>query len=229
MVKKSQDQNTQSSKKKKLYSKHVQMLFLLFGFSLTVFGFVQLFDRYSAVTGDPILPSTSEVVTVDDEEPDEAKPDVAQYSVPADQPRRILLPSINTEGIIQKVGITAENAVAVPSNIHFAGWYTGSVKPGEPGLSIVDGHVSGRFADGVFKELKNLATGDMFSVEFGDLSIIKFQVMEVRTLPESESAAYLFERREGIEAQLNLITCGGNFDRQNVTFEDRVIVVAKRV
>jgi LPXTG-site transpeptidase (sortase) family protein len=229
MAKKSQDKDSQLSTKSKIHSKHVRMLFLIFGFSLTVFGFVQLFDRYSTVTGNPILPNASEVVVVDDEEPDEAKPDVAQYSVPADQPRRILIPSINTEGIIQKVGLTSENAVAVPSNIHFAGWYTGSVKPGEPGLSIIDGHVSGRFADGIFKDLSKLKLGDSFSIEFGDLRSITFQVVDVKTLPESESANLLFDKRQDIESQLNLITCGGNYDKQAETFEDRVIVVAKRV
>jgi LPXTG-site transpeptidase (sortase) family protein len=160
---------------------------------------------------------------------DMSKNTIRFYTVPADQPRRIVLPTIAAEGIIQKVSLTPERAIAVPSNINYAGWYAPSVKPGEAGLSIIDGHVSGKYADGIFKNIHKLRVGDEFSVEYGDLSKVNFQVVEVTSLPEAESLSYLLKKRDDISKQLNLITCGGKYNKQTSTYEDRVIVVSKQI
>jgi LPXTG-site transpeptidase (sortase) family protein len=137
------------------------------------------------------------------------------------------LSTIGASGIVQKIGLTSTNAISVPTNIHFAGWYTGSVKPGELGLSIIDGHVLGRYNDGIFKDLSKLKVGDVYEVEYGDKSTRNFTVVEVKTVSEDKAAAYLLTQRDDIDRQLNLITCGGKFDRANQTFDHRVIVVSR--
>lgn len=206
-----------------------RLVLLLCSILLFIYAFVQLKERHAAVSSVPRLPSATDVIRTDIGEPEESKPETRDYSVSADQPRRILLPTIVAEGIIQKVALTADHAIAVPSNVNFAGWYTESAKPGEQGLSIIDGHVSGRYTDGVFKNIHKLRAGDNFSVEYGDLRLVNFEVIEVKSLPESESLSYLLEKRQAIDGQLNLITCGGKFNKQTSTFADRVIVVAKRI
>ena len=193
---------------------------------LITYGASSLFERHNAVNGPTPVIETEAVVVSDTNEPSEVKP-VDDYTVAADMPRRIILPSLDTEGFIQQVGTTEDNAIAVPSNIHVAGWYVESEKPGEAGLSIIDGHVSGKYNDGVFKRLGKFRSGDQFSVEYGDLTTRNFEVVETKTLPEEESAAFLFERNDNINNQLNLITCGGPFDSQTDSYADRVIVVAR--
>ena len=174
-------------------------------------------------------PSTT-VVAEDVQEPEEKKPDTTQeYSVPAGQPRRIIIPSIKTDGFIQKVGLTSQNAVAVPNNIHVAGWYINSVVPGAKGLSIIDGHVSGKYENAIFYNLKKLKKGDTFQIEFGDKSLKTFEIVETKQLPESESAEFLFKKNKDIKEQLNLITCGGNFSKDSQQFADRVVIVSKLV
>lgn len=209
--------------------KFVSVFLILCSLALFLYAFTQLKQRHEAVSTKPQLPNASDVVNTNISEPEESKPNTEQYTVPADQPRRIVLPTIAAEGIIQKVSLTPERAIAVPSNINYAGWYAPSVKPGEAGLSIIDGHVSGKYADGIFKNIHKLRVGDEFSVEYGDLSKVNFQVVEVTSLPEAESLSYLLKKRDDISKQLNLITCGGKYNKQTSTYEDRVIVVSKQI
>ena len=200
---------------------------LLLSFGLIGIAASQLLKRHTATTGTAPLPDASITITEDTSEPDEAAIPTDDYQVPADQPRLIKIPAIAVSGPIQKVGITKDNSISVPSNITFAGWYTGSVKPGETGLSIIDGHVSGKYADGIFKHLANLKVGDTFIVEYGDKTQKNFEVIDIKTLPESDSIAFLLAKRDDVERQLNLITCGGKFNRDTQRYNDRTIVVAK--
>jgi LPXTG-site transpeptidase (sortase) family protein len=191
-----------------------------------------LVERYHHTHAVAPPPQTSTTITEDIAAPSESKvsqSDADAYTVPADQPRSIALPSIGASGLVQRIGLTKDHAVAVPSNVAFAGWYTLGVKPGESGLSIIDGHVSGKYSDGIFKKLKQLKAKDQLSVEFGDKSKRTFEVVSVATFPEDKAAAYLFEKQSNIDKQLNLITCGGAFNRATQHYEDRVIVVTKLV
>lgn len=194
---------------------------------LIALGGWQLVSRWQATTGVSHAPDPQSVITQDIPEPAESKPVESEYVVPANQPRRIVLDRINASGLIQKVGITSGNAIATPTNINFAGWYVNSVKPGDPGLSIIDGHVSGKYSDAIFKNLRNLQPQDTFSVEFGDKSTRTFTVLLVKTVAEHEAAAALLAKSAEIDNQLNLITCAGAFNSATQSFADRVIVVAK--
>ena len=72
--------------------------------------------------------------------------------------RRLLLQVISIDAYLQNVGVDQNNQIAVPNNIHIAGWFVDSVRPGENGLSVIDGHVDGRVAnEGVLRTLKNYA------------------------------------------------------------------------
>lgn len=177
------------------------------------------------------MPDSSQTITYDTPTPDEKKPDIEDetYVVAADLPRRITMDSVGINGFIQKVGVNDQNAMSVPTNIHVGGWFTDSVKPGEKGLSIIDGHVNGAYSGGIFVSLQRVAVGARFSIEFGDLTTKTFEVVSVQQVPEASSAELLFTKDTSIEAQLSLITCGGAFDSSSRTYEDRVIVKSKLI
>jgi len=220
--------STGEVRKRTKLQKNARILIIL-GLLLTSVGVVRLWQNTAPTIGEASPPGTR-VITEDLDEPDELKPvAIEEYVVPADQPRRILIPKLSIDGYIQKVGTTSDDSVAVPTNIHYAGWYTDSVLPGQEGLSIIDGHVSGRYSAAIFERLNELQPGDTFEVEFGDLSKTQFEVITNSQLPESESAAHLFKRDGEIESQLNLITCGGNYDRESESFRDRVIITSKKI
>lgn len=174
------------------------------------------------------VPAGHTVATESTDRPSE-QPVPDNYSVPADKPLSIQLPSIKTEGFIQQVGIDKNNQMVVPSNVHMAGWYTKGALPGATGLSIIDGHVQGLYARGVFKYLDKLKAGDSFTVTYGDKSIKSFKVKALKTVGTKEADTVLYQRDNSIAKQLNLITCTGQYEKSNHSYDSRVIVVAEAI
>lgn len=185
---------------------------------------------FFVLNGGEEIPAQTPVVTYSTDQPDENKPgDDYEWQGGPNDPKFIRLPSIETEGYIQNVGVDQNTQVGVPDNVHIAGWFVDTVLPGEKGLSIIDGHVTGRTTDGIFIRIEQLAAGDQFSVEYGDGRLKNFEVLEVTKIEEAKSAGVLFSQNPKVSNQLNLITCGGEFNTQTNQYEDRVIVSSKLV
>jgi LPXTG-site transpeptidase (sortase) family protein len=172
------------------------------------------------------MPKAEPVITYSTNEPDESKENADNYNWRGspDEPKKIRITKINVDAYVQKAGVDQNKQVAVPNNVHLAGWFADSQKPGQNGLSIVAGHVTGRTTDGVFKELGKLKSGDEFEIELGSGEIKRYKVIENQQVKESESASILFSQNPKVKSQINLITCGGNFNNQTDQYEDRVIV-----
>ena len=145
----------------------------------------------------------------------------------AEDPKRIIIPAIGVNGFIQQVGVDQHTQVAVPNNIHMAGWFINSSRPGQPGLSIIDGHVDGRTESGIFKNLRQLKTNDEITVERGDGQTRSYRVMSVQTVATADAAGVLFSQDPTLASQLNLITCGGTFSRADQAYDKRVVVTAR--
>ena len=174
-------------------------------------------------------PKINESITYSTNEPNESKKDADNYKwvgSPND-PKKIIIQKIGVDAYVQKVGIDQDKKIAVPNNVHLAAWFTESVRPGENGLAIIDGHVSGRKTEGVFKNLKSLQKGDTFILERGNGTKLTFKVFETRTVPEGEAAAILFSQNPKVLSQLNLITCGGEFNKKSQQYSDRIIISAQ--
>ena len=183
-----------------------------------------LWQRYQATHGpNPTIPT--EVITHSTDTPDETPPTEAcdNYAVAANEPRKIEVPSIGVSGCNQKVGLDQNNAIAVPTNIHLAGWYTGSKVPSQSGVSIIDGHVLGRYNDAIFKDLKNLRENDIIRVQLGDTSWHEFTVISTGTYSVDKTMDEVYKPFEG-ESRLVLITCGGTYDRASSSYNERVVV-----
>lgn len=168
------------------------------------------------------------VVTHSTDHPDETKPkDDYHWIGAARDPKRIILPSIGVDAYIQNVGVDQNKQVAVPNNIHMGGWFVDSARPGDPGLSIIDGHLNGSHADGIFINLDAVKTGDTFTIEFGDRSMRNFRINDVKVVALNEAASVLFSQDPNIANQLTLITCGGTYDPQVRLYDKRVIVTSE--
>lgn len=175
-------------------------------------------------------PDPRQVVTVSSANPDEKPvPSGSMPVYPPDQPKKIIIDTIGVDGFIQKVGEDQHGKIGAPENINYAGWFVGSVRPGDAGLSIIDGHVSGRYSSALFAGLNRLQESDVVTVQFGDDSRQRFEVIEKRELPEAETASYLLKKHAGIERQLNLVTCGGPFDKKLDQYKNRVVAVTKHI
>ena len=168
---------------------------------------------------------SDDVVRYSEDIPSEvAIPDT--YSTKTGEVKSIEIPSAGIKGFIQKVGVDQNRAVAAPNNVHLAGWFVDSVKPGDKGLSIIDGHVSGRSADGVFKKLPEVRPDDEVIMTMGGGQKFTYIVFDTKTVPNDQAASALFEQNPRVSHQLNLITCTGRYDAGSRTYADRVIVYA---
>lgn len=147
-----------------------------------------------------------------------------EYKVPAGQPRVISLPSLGVEAYVQRVGIDKDNVMVAPNNIFYAGWYTGSITPGEIGVSIIDGHAGGRYENGIFKHLAKIKKGDTIRIQMGDGTWREFKTISTDIYPAKDSAKALFIDDPTIERELHLITCDGAFDDRTQTYDKRLIV-----
>lgn len=198
---------------------------LLLAGVLIIFGVMGLLRRYQA-THNPAPTIPTQTVTYSTDKPDETPPGKAcdTYKVAATEPRMIDLPSIGTSGCVQKVGLDQHNAIAAPTNIHVAGWYTRSMLPGQKGVSVIDGHLSGRYGPAIFANLEKLKPDDIVRVQFGDESWKEFAVISVDSYPVDTVMTKLFEPSADSKNQLNLITCDGAYDAGTKTYDKRVVV-----
>lgn len=192
--------------------------------SLGIFAGNRIFKKKAA----PAETKKEQIITFSTDKPDESKKNADNYNWRGapEEPKKIRIGKIAVDAFIQQAGVDQNKAVAVPSNVHLASWFTESVRPGQLGLSIVDGHVSGPTVDGIFKNLNKLSKDDTFEIEQGNGAVLKYKVIEKVELKVADSAAYLFSQKPEIKSQLNLITCGGKFDKKANQFENRVIVAA---
>lgn len=151
------------------------------------------------------------------------------YAVAPDLPRAIYIDKLGIQAKVIRVGVTDTNAMAVPKSIYEAGWYDGSVKPGETGAVVVNGHVSGPTRDGVFHDLKQLKNGDSIVVEKGDKTKLTYKVRRIQELAVKDvDMTKLLVAEPGIKS-LHLITCGGLFDQEALQFQSRVLVYADQI
>lgn len=216
---------------KRSRSKKVWVLTLVAGIGFLAYGSSYFIQRHNVITPQS-LPKPQTVVASSTDHPSEAPVDTKaiNYIVAPDMPRRISIPHVGTNGFIQQVAVDKKtNEMSVPSNIHMAGWYTASVKPGDKGLSIIDGHLLGYYLPGIFQNLSKVQPGDAFYVEFGDGSRRNFEVISNHTYAVNDVVNYLFVKDPKIQSQLNLITCGGQYDKSQHEYNQRVLVVAKKI
>ncbi len=201
---------------------------------LAVVGIVMLALIVSWLTHKPhpsatkAAPPSSGTITTSTDHPSEdpIRPVTYHSTATGTQPKYLRLPTIRAEGYIQAVGVDQHHQIAVPTNIHLAGWFSSAVVPGDLGLSIIDGHLDGRSGPGIFASLGQLKSGDTFTIDLANGLARKFQVKTVRSLPIADAAAALFSQTPGVSRQLNLITCGGIF-KASTGYDHRVVVTAQ--
>jgi LPXTG-site transpeptidase (sortase) family protein len=122
------------------------------------------------------------------------------------------------------MGRISSAVVAVETPLQ-ADWFTGAPKPGEPGPSVVLGHVNGGGQAGIFSRLHELAAGDEILIRRADNTTARFTVTRVDQVPKTNfPTEEVYGDTEGPE--LRLITCGGTFDPNADSYRDNVIVYA---
>jgi len=138
-------------------------------------------------------------------------------------PERLVIPVIGVDSGLEPLGLNADGTMEVPSDFAEAGWFTGAPKPGDPGPSVIVGHVSSKSGPAVFYRLAGLRPGDVVEVLRRKGSVAKFVVDSVSQFPKD---AFPSKRVYGnvVGSALRLITCGGSFNSATGHFDDNIIV-----
>jgi sortase (surface protein transpeptidase) len=143
------------------------------------------------------------------------------------RPVQIMIPKLDVNAPVMRLGLAANHTVAVPplQNHNLAGWYDGSVTPGQKGTAVILGHVDSFTGVSVFFYIKTLRRGNQIKVMRANGSEAVFTVDGVQkvvktTFPTSD--VYGQVKYPG----LRLITCGGSFDTATRQYLDDIVVYA---
>ncbi|WP_157597411.1 class F sortase [Streptacidiphilus rugosus] len=146
----------------------------------------------------------------------------------ASTPERLAIPAIGVDTSLLRLGLAPDRTVQVPpiAANSPAGWYDGSVTPGQQGSSVILGHVTvGRYGDGVFLRLGKLTAGDRIEVARADGTTAEFTVASTQTFAKS---AFPDQQVYGPDPQpvLRLVTCAGSPNAATHTYPDNLVVTA---
>lgn len=155
------------------------------------------------------------------------KQDTAQLS--RSRPTSLAIPAINVHSSLLRKGQTADGSIEVPQpgpDYDKAAWYKNSPTPGELGPSVLLGHIdSAKNGPSVFFRLGALEDGDTVSVTRKDGTVAVFTVDRVKKYAKSQFPT-LDVYGNTDNAQLRLITCGGDFDDKKESYTDNTVVYA---
>lgn len=148
----------------------------------------------------------------------------------ASQPVSFSIPVLERQSELIETGLREDNSLEVPPDSEGApaSWYNGSPTPGEPGPSVLLGHVNSTADEsGVFYNLEALNPGDRITVDREDGTTAIFEVYKSEVYPKNEfPTKAVYFPVDG--AELRLITCDG-FTSSSGEFEDNLVVYAKLV
>ncbi len=146
-------------------------------------------------------------------------------------PVSLTIPSIGVTSDLLRLGLNDDGTVEVPplGADDRAGWYERGPAPGAIGPAVLLGHVdSAEFGPGVFFDLGALRPGDEVTVGREDGTVAVFAVDRVERHPKDDFPTIEVYGNTD-DAQLRLITCGGDFDAGARSYEDNVIAFATLV
>ena len=142
-------------------------------------------------------------------------------------PARLTIPSINVDANIIYVGLDSKGAVDTPKGPSEVAWFQLGPRPGSNGSSVITGHFGPwqTGASSVFDNLHKLKPGDKIYVKDDTGESHGFEVTESRLYNPSESVNDIFNKNDGV--YLNLITCSGDWLKDQKTYTQRLVVFAK--
>ena len=169
----------------------------------------------------------------EEEGKDETKPtpaSISGYTVAPSLPKTLHIDKLGINSRILPMSVNTDGSVQAPRNIFDAGWYNGSVKPGEIGAMFIDAHASGPTHEGLFAYLDTLVEGDEIQVEKGDGSRLTYKVVhtEVVKLSDVNMKKMLLPYGNALRG-LNLMTCTGTWVESDKTYDERVLVYTEQI
>ncbi|MFF3171215.1 class F sortase [Streptomyces sp. NPDC057900] len=146
-------------------------------------------------------------------------------ALPASRPVSITIPSLKVTSSLEELGLGKDRAMETPRDPDKAGWYRPGATPGAVGPAVIAGHVTWNGAPGVFFGLGKLGPGDRISVRRADGRTADFTVDRTALYPKDRFPTVEVYRNLD-HAGLRLITCGGDYSKDDSRYADNVVVYA---
>jgi hypothetical protein len=146
-------------------------------------------------------------------------------------PASLYIPRINVRAKIISLGLTPGGAAAVPplSSPFLTSWYDRGPTPGQPGTSVILGHVdSAKVGPAVFYNLGDLRPGDLVYVTLEDRQTAVFRVYSAALYLKADFPTRTVYGYTSWPT-LRLITCGGEFDQQTGHYLGNTVVFAEYI
>lgn len=182
-----------------------------------------------APTQAPSTTSEPETTEPETSEPETAEPatSLAEAAV-ISPPRQVRIPSIEVDAQIIDLGLTGDGSLETPSDFDLAGWWAGGTVADAIGPTVIVGHIDDFNGPAVFFRLQELEVGDPIIV-IDDLG--REQRFEVVDKDLYDKTSFPTERVYGASDRptLRLVTCGGDFDRSERSYESNWVVFAEQV
>lgn len=148
-------------------------------------------------------------------------------TISAGIPLQLTIPILHVSAHIESIGLDSQNNMDVPKEWFDTGWYNKGPRPGEIGNVVIDGHYdTPTGAPSVFYQLKTLHNGDIIQVTDNMKKTYTYSVTKVINYP---TTAFPIEEVFGptTKSQLNLITCGGTWDKVAHNYRERTVVYSE--
>lgn len=152
-----------------------------------------------------------------------AQPPRAAAGVGRSAPVRLEIADIGVDTALDSVGMAGDGTVEQPPGFARAAWYRPGPTPGQQGSAVILGHVDSYRGPAVFLRLGQLRAGEDIHVTRADGSLAHFLVDRVRTVPKDHFPAQEVYGDHG-DTELQLVTCGGQFDTTARSYLSNVIV-----
>jgi hypothetical protein len=196
-----------------------------------VFGGGLLFLRHKDQAPNPYslaatLGASTTQPSADSETPPSSA-DLAAYKTAPNEPRLLKISKLHLNAKVMAVEADEKGSPRVLQNIFDTGWFMGSTRPGEGGVVLLNGKVTGSTKPGVFALLENLSAGDVIEVERGDGKTISYKVAALEHY-DSDKVTTQQALRPAVADKpgLNLLTAGSRYNVKAGKFEQSLLVLA---
>ncbi|WP_300009080.1 sortase [Pseudonocardia sp.] len=155
-------------------------------------------------------------------------PDVIPDDVlAAAEPTAIAIPAIGVGSELLDLGLQPDGSAEVPADYALAGWFREGGRPGVIGPTVVLGHVDSPDGPAVFYRLRDLVPGDVVEVRTAGGAVAVYSVDRIEQVSKDEFPTFevFGATRDDV---LRLVTCAGEFDRGERSYEDNLVVHASR-
>lgn len=143
-------------------------------------------------------------------------------------PVRLIIPALKISVRLITLGLNANGTVQVPSTTTTAGWYRFGPAPGQIGSAVILGHVDSYLGEGIFFFLRTLRAGQRIYVDLANGRTVQFKITAVTMYAKTAFPPRKVYGSHGYSA-LQLVTCGGIFNRTTRSYESNIVVYSERI